>query len=189
MTRKGQAFHMPIHIFAVAGYVLCNFERPERFKNAAKRLFPLRDSLNGNQGAQKRLRADIDRSKKPCRIKAQSIVIDKAAAATKSRRRFAHRGRQREAIRLMEQGAVPACDLANRMWAVRKLARPATTPVYQELVARGADRLSATMKRETGPSRGLKNLGECRDGAPKGERARKRMPAVTRTIRGARRTG
>ena len=30
---------------------------------------------------------------------------------------------------------------------------------------------------------------KCRDGAPKGERARKRMPAVTRTVRGARRTG
>jgi hypothetical protein len=89
----------------------------------------------------------------------------------------------------MEWSAVPACDFANRMLAVRKLARPAPTPVYQELVARGADRLSATMKRGTGLSRGLKNLGECRDGAPKGERARKRMPAVTRTIRGARRTG
>src|ERR1700740_749932 len=32
-------------------------------------------------------------------------------------------------------------------------------------------------------------LGECRDGAPKGERARKRMSAVTRNVRGARRTG
>jgi hypothetical protein len=84
---------------------------------------------------------------------------------------------------------VPACGFADCTWAVRKLARPATTPVYQELVARGADRLSATMKRGTGLSRGLKNLGECCDGAPKGERARKRMPAVTRTIRGARRTG
>ena len=30
---------------------------------------------------------------------------------------------------------------------------------------------------------------KCRDGAPKGEGARKRMPAVTRTIRGARHTG
>ena len=73
--------------------------------------------------------------------------------------------------------------------AVRKLARPATTPVCQELAARGADRLSATMKRGTGPSRGRKAFGKSRDGAPKGERARKRMVAVTRIIRGARRTG
>jgi hypothetical protein len=89
----------------------------------------------------------------------------------------------------MEESAVPACGFADRTWAVRKLARPATTPVYQELVARGADRLSATMKRGTGLSRGCKAFGESRDGAPKGERARKRMPAVTRTVRGARRTG
>jgi hypothetical protein len=60
------------------------------------------------------------------------------------------------AYRLMERGAVPACDFADRTWAVRKLDRPATTPVCQELAARGADRLSATMKRETGLSRGLK---------------------------------
>ena len=84
---------------------------------------------------------------------------------------------------------MPGRGFANRVRAVRKLARPATTPVCQELAARGADRLSATMKRETGLSRGLRNLGECRDGAPKGERARKRMPAVTRIVRGARRTG
>ena len=36
--------------------------------------------------------------------------------------------------------------------AVRKLARPAPSPVCQELAARGADRLSATMKRGTGLS-------------------------------------
>src|ERR1700761_2316008 len=66
--------------------------------------------------------------------------------------KLAHQGRQPVAYRLMEWSAVPACDFASRMLAVRKLARPAPTPVYQELVARGADRLSATMKRGTGLS-------------------------------------
>jgi hypothetical protein len=77
-----------------------------------------------------------------------------------------------DAILKVERAAVPACGFADCTRAVRKLARPATTPVCQELAARGADRLSATMKRGTGLSRGREVFGECRDGAPKGERAR-----------------
>jgi hypothetical protein len=42
--------------------------------------------------------------------------------------------------------------------AVRKLAPPATSPVRQELAARGADLLSAAMKRGTGLSQGRKAL-------------------------------
>jgi hypothetical protein len=55
--------------------------------------------------------------------------------------------------------AVPARGFANRVRAVRKLARPATTPVCQELAARGADHLSATMKRGTGLSQGREAFG------------------------------
>jgi hypothetical protein len=123
-----------------------------RFKNIAKRLFRLIDSLKGISARENGCEAAFAEVKKPNRINTSSIAIDKSARRNKSRRRFAHQGRQREAISLMEWSAVPACDFANRMWAVRKLARPATTPVYQELVARGADRLSATMKRGTGLS-------------------------------------
>src|SRR5580658_4948533 len=54
--------------------------------------------------------------------------------------------------------AVPGRGFANCVRAVRKLARPATSPVCQELAARGADRLSATMKRGTGPSQGREVL-------------------------------
>jgi hypothetical protein len=53
---------------------------------------------------------------------------------------------------------VPGRGFANCVRAVRKLARPATTPVCQELAARGADRLSATMKRGTGLSQGREVL-------------------------------
>jgi hypothetical protein len=52
--------------------------------------------------------------------------------------------------------AVPGRGFANCVRAVRKLARPATMPVCQELAARGADLLSATMKRGTGLSQGRK---------------------------------
>ena len=47
---------------------------------------------------------------------------------------------------------MPAQGFANRARAVRKLARPALSPVCQELAARGAERFSATMKRGTGLS-------------------------------------
>src|ERR1700761_1766178 len=134
------------------GYVLRKLERPERFNDSLKRLFLLRDSLSGNHSAWKRSRARIRRRENRNKINAQSIAIDKLPRATENHCGFALQGRQPVAYRLMDQGAVPACDFANRMLAVRKLARPAPTPVYQELVARGADRLSATMKRGTGLS-------------------------------------
>ena len=54
--------------------------------------------------------------------------------------------------------------------AVRKLARPATTQVCQELAARVADGVTsvgAAMKRGTGLSRAI---GESRGRAPEGER-------------------
>jgi hypothetical protein len=69
---------------------------------------------------------------------------------------------------------VPARGFANRVRAVRKPARPAPTPVCEELAARGADRLSATMKRGTGLSQGREVFGESRGGAPKGERSPKK---------------
>jgi hypothetical protein len=101
--------------------------------DSAKRLFLLRDSLNRNQSAQKRLRGYIRRSKKPNRINAQSIAIDKAAPRTKSLRRFAHQGRQPVAYRLMERSAVPACDFANR---TRAASGPALR--YYDRIARSS---------------------------------------------------
>ena len=69
--------------------------------------------------------------------------------------------------------AVPGCGLANRVRAVRKLARPATTQVCQELAARVAH-VVATMKRGTGLSRSREAFGENRGRAPEGERVPKR---------------
>jgi hypothetical protein len=90
----------------------------------------------------------------------------------------------------MERAAVPARGFAHRALAVRKLARPATTPVYQELVARGADRLSATMTRGTGLSqRPQKPRRVPRRSAERRARPLSGWSVVTRIVRGARRTG
>ena len=74
----------------------------------------------------------------------------RSAAARSSKAAFRTRTRTEGGAR-----AVPACGLANRVRAVRKLARPALSPVCQELAARGAERFSATMKRGTGLSQRL----------------------------------
>jgi hypothetical protein len=91
----------------------------------------------------------------------------------------------------MERSAVPACGFADCTRAASDPASPALRPGREELATGERTNQSALClrKRSPKPSRGLRNLGECRDGAPKGERARKRMPAVTRIVRGARRTG
>ena len=73
---------------------------------------------------------------------------------------------------------MPARGLANRVRAVRKLARPASSPVCQELAARGADRLSATMKRGTGLNQGREVLARA---------AVERRKASASPTRGARR--
>ena len=74
---------------------------------------------------------------------------------------------------------MPGRGFANCVRAVRKLARPATSPVCQELAARGADRLSATMKRGTGLSLGLSR--------PLARAAVERREASASPKRGARR--
>ncbi len=84
--------------------------------------------------------------------------LDSAGLNSRSAAARSSKGTFREAFLRVERARCPRAVFANRVWAVRKLARPATTPVCQELAARGADRLSATMKRGTGLSQGRKVL-------------------------------
>jgi hypothetical protein len=161
-------------------------------QNVAKRLFPLKDSFWIRKNcAPEQLWVTAPKQKVP-QNQCLAITLDKATPRNKSRRRFAHQGRQPVAYRLMERSAVPACGFADCTRAASDPARPVLRPVREELAQRHRRRRKlAAMSGKRGPklSRGLKNLGECRDGAPKGERARKRMTAVTRIVRGARRTG
>ena len=90
--------------------------------------------------------------------------------------------------------AVPGRGFADCVRAVRKLARPTTTQVCQELAARVADGVTsvgAAMKRGTGLSQGREVSGESRGRAPEGERvspkerAPRPRPAATLGLRGA----
>ena len=117
-----------------------------------------------------------------------TIALDSFAAATKSRRRFAHQGASTGDGPIDGAGAVPARGFANRSRAASGPARPALRPGCEELAAGARTVRALSQKAQPEAEPGVK-LGECRDGAPKGERARKRMSAVTRNIRGARRTG
>jgi len=77
---------------------------------------------------------------------------------------------------------VPACGFADRTRAASDPASPALRPGREELAA--GERTVRSLSQKAQPE-----AEKCRDGAPKGERARKRMLVVTRNIRGARRTG
>src|SRR5579871_404856 len=99
--------------------------------------------------------------------------------------KLAHQGRQPVAYRLVERVAVPACGFADCTRAASDPARPAlcTGPRGARSTAQAAAKACCDV-RKTRPE-----AEKYRDGAPKGEGARKRMFAVTRNIRGARRTG
>jgi hypothetical protein len=77
--------------------------------------------------------ATFAETKSPAESRLSRFVVDKTAPRNKSRRRFAHQGRQREAISLMEWSAVPACGFANCTRAASDPASPALRPGREEL--------------------------------------------------------
>ena len=106
-------------------------------------------------------------------LSVQPVALDIVSRMPAGGFKLAHQGALREANREVERAAVPARGFADRTRAASDTARPALRPVREELAIGVWQWCKLLQIAETRPEAELRpqNLGECRRGAPKGERA------------------